>query len=172
MHRSNIPPPHTASAWPQAVRRENSRPICQSDVNSCPGTWIGSPTWLECTCILGIYPKCGVDSPDWKYFGWLVGRGHQGRAQCRALNLPRCIQGDSWAAVPLMEIPGREDFSWLSSSRSSQPGLQVPVNSSSNTCADFIVSSREVRNYISGSDLFLHSWSNLKHLFLYFRLIR
>jgi hypothetical protein len=55
------------------------------------------------------------------------------------------------------EIPGREVLSCLSDSRGSQPGLQFPINSSSNTYVDFTVSSREAGNYISGSDFILHS---------------
>lgn len=122
--------------------------------------------------VLGIYPTCGVGSPDLEIF-WLISwQRSWGQSP---------MSGSEFAQVHSRWQLGscapdgntREEYlSWLSGSRSSQPGLQVPVTSNSNTCADFIVSSREVRNYISGSDLILHSWSNLKHPCPYSRLIR
>lgn len=59
--------------------------------------------------------------------------------------------------MPPGEIPGREFLSSLSGFGCSQSGVQPPVYSNSNSCADFTVSSREVGDCISGLDFILHS---------------
>lgn len=171
MHRSESPP-YTAPVSDPKLWGENSSPICQSDGNSCPGTWIGSPTWLECTCSSGHIPKLWSRLSRSGYILVISWQRSWGQSPMSGSEFAQVHSRWQLGSCTLVEIPGRGHLSWLSGSRGLQRGLQVPVNSNLNTCADFIVSSREVRDYISGSDLILHSWFNLKHPFPDSRLIR
>lgn len=106
----------------------------------------------------------------WKDFDWLVNRGREG-APCQALNLPRCIQGDSWTPCPWGSTRegGFEFLLWLAKFTASPTGCR---QFQFKHFTDFRVSSGEVRNSVSGFDSYFAFLVQPQHLWSHSRLIR
>lgn len=165
MYEPKVPPP----SWPQAVRRENLEPICQSDVKSA---WhLGRLSyWLESLAALGMGAVCEVGSRSGKIStDWLTGVMRE--LQVRLWICPGAFREIVRPRAP-GEVLGRGVLSSFSYSQSSQPRLQVAVSSNLNTYTDFRVSSGEVRNSVSGFDSYSAFLVQPQHLWSHSRLIR